>query len=111
MLREQAVTPQRGKRPRAQHVPDIEPAFMDEAKPAVLLALSLACRRGELLALEWSRIDLANARVTFDADTTKSSKMRMLALNREALDVLKRWRTMGAGRALCVSRWQGWAVA
>jgi integrase len=91
-LREQVDAPKRGKRRRARHAPDTEPAFMDETTPAVLLAMNIACRRGELLALEWRRVDLENARVTFGGDTTKSSKTRVLALNREALDVLTQWR-------------------
>jgi integrase len=90
-LREEPATPKRGKQRRARHTSGIEPAFMDETKPAVLLAMNVGCRRGELLALEWRRVDLENARVTFGGDITKSSKTRVLALNREALDVLTQW--------------------
>jgi integrase len=95
-LNEQAATPKRGKRRRARHVAGTEASYADETTPLVLLALNIACRRGELLALEWSRVDLAHARVTFGGDTTKSGKTRVLALNREALDVLTRWRAQCA---------------
>lgn len=117
MLREQVGASTRGKRRRARHAPDIEPAFMDETKPAVLLAMNIACRRGELLALEWRRVDLESARVTFGGDTTKSSKTRVLALNREALDVLTRWRAQcppdarfvfADGRGEALTEVKGW---
>lgn len=66
--------------------------FGDAVKPAVLLALNLACRRGELLKLEWRHVDLDGARVTFPGINTKNAKSRVLALNREALEVLTKWR-------------------
>lgn len=76
--------------------------YGDATKPAVLLALNLACRRGELLKLEWRHVDLDGARVTFAGTATKNAKSRVLALNREALDVLTKWRAQCAADAVYV---------
>lgn len=76
--------------------------YGDATKPAVLLALNLACRRGELLKLEWRHVDLGGARVTFPGINTKSAKSRVLALNREALDVLTAWRAQCPADAVFV---------
>jgi integrase len=62
--------------------PDGVRTYGDATKPAVLLALNLACRRGELLKLEWRHVDLDGARVTFPGVNTKNAKGRVLALNR-----------------------------
>jgi integrase len=95
-LREPVTASKRGKRRRARHAPGTEASYADETTPLVLLALNLACRRGELLRCEWQRVDLANARVTFEGHSTKSGRTRTVALNREALDVFTRWRAQCA---------------
>ncbi|MFL9998291.1 tyrosine-type recombinase/integrase [Paraburkholderia sediminicola] len=92
-LREEQAIIRRGRRRR---VGDVEHAFADAVKPAVLLAMNLATRRGELLSLEWRNVDPDHARVTFIDTSTKGSKTRVLALNREALDVLVKWKTQAS---------------
>ncbi|MDX2220903.1 MAG: tyrosine-type recombinase/integrase [Burkholderiales bacterium] len=55
----------------------------------VLLALNTGMRRGELLKLRWSHIDLEKRQVRVDASITKTETTRYIPLNSEALSVLK----------------------
>ena len=50
----------------------------------VRLALNTGCRKGELLGLEWRRVDLKNNLVVLEGSNTKSGKRRSLSLNAEA---------------------------
>jgi integrase len=90
---DEAVREEQRKVARLRRRIDTAPrAYGDATKPAVLLAMNLACRRGELLKLEWRHVDLHAARVTFPGINTKNAKSRVLALNRESLAVLTAWR-------------------
>lgn len=90
---DEAVREEQRKVARIRRRIDIAPrTYGDATKPAVLLALNLACRRGELLKLEWRHVDLDGARVTFPGINTKNAKARVLPLNREARDVLTAWK-------------------
>lgn len=75
-------------------------AFTDHLMPLVLLALNTGLRRGELFGLTWADVDLCNKVVTVRAATSKAQRTRRVALNVEALDVLKRWNLQGAGEGL-----------
>jgi len=55
----------------------------------VLLALHTGCRRGELLWLEWSRVDLPGALLWLEPDMTKPGKRRSVPLNAVALSALR----------------------
>jgi len=55
--------------------------------PAVVLALSTGARQGEIMGLEWSRIDLARGVATLEQ--TKNGERRALPLTGLALDLLK----------------------
>lgn len=79
----------------------------------VTLALTLGARRGELLALRWSDIDITNATVTIAASLsqtksgvslkgTKTDRTRTVPLSRPALDALARQRAMQAADKLRV---------
>lgn len=54
----------------------------------IRLALNTGMRRGELLGLEWSRIDFNSARLLLEGQHTKSGKRRYVPLNQGALDAL-----------------------
>lgn len=61
----------------------------------IILALHTGCRRGELLCLEWVRVDLLRRCFLLEARHTKSSKRRTIPLNADALAAmvaLQRWR-------------------
>lgn len=66
--------------------------FGDHLTPLVLTALNTGLRRGELISLTWSDIDLNARRLTVRAGYAKSGKARHVPLNSEATDVLKRWK-------------------
>ncbi len=65
--------------------------FADALKPAVLVSLNCGLRRGELLGLRWSDVDLERALLTVTDENAKSRTQRHIPLNREALDTLKAW--------------------
>ena len=48
------------------------------------------CRRGELLGLEWSRVDLEANTVRLGASDTKAGKARWVAINQAAREALLR---------------------
>jgi integrase len=50
----------------------------------IRLALHTGCRRGELLGLEWSRVDLKEGLVYLEGAHTKSGKRRSVPLNQVA---------------------------
>jgi integrase len=58
--------------------------------PIVKLALATGARKGEILALQWSGVDLEHRRVRF-ADT-KNGESRTVPLAPMAVDALKAWR-------------------
>ncbi|MGY0504292.1 phage integrase [Luteimonas sp. e5] len=69
-----------------------EDGFTDHLMPMVLLAMNTGMRRGELLGLEWSNVNLKTRLLTITAGNAKSRKARHLPLNAEAMDVLTRWK-------------------
>jgi integrase len=56
----------------------------------VLLAMNTGLRRGELLGLTWDAIDRKRKQLRVTAATAKSSKVRHIPLNSEALEVIER---------------------
>jgi integrase len=66
--------------------------YGDHLTPIVLLAMNTGLRKGELLALMWSDINLTSGVLTIRAETAKSGKERHVPLNAESRDVLTRWR-------------------
>ena len=65
--------------------------YADHLTPAVLLSLNTGLRKGELIALEWTDINLSENLLTVRATAAKSKKSRHVPLNPEAVRVLKRW--------------------
>lgn len=61
----------------------------------IVLALNTGCRRGELLGLEWSRVDMTRSLFYLDAAHTKTAKRRSVPLNADSLGALRellQWR-------------------
>ncbi len=73
-------------------------AFGDHLTPLVTLVLNTGLRKSEALTLEWGDIQLQGAPVlTVRAAATKAKKMRHVPLNRDAVDVLRKWKGQGSG--------------
>ena len=73
----QALIASAGCEPRAPHLPDF-----------LRLALHTGMRRGEILGLEWRRVDLRSNLIYLDAKHTKSKRRRSIPLNPVARDAL-----------------------
>ncbi len=83
--------------------------YADYLEPLVRLALNTACRKGELLALRWSSVDLNAGHFMIEKRQGKGSNKtdvpRPVLLNGVALEVLKRWhkQTGGHGKVFDVA--------
>jgi len=73
--------------------------FGDHLTPVVLLAMNTGLRRGELLSLQWSDVDLEAKMLTVQAHIAKSGRQRHVPLNVEAMSVLARWQRQAGGQA------------
>jgi integrase len=65
--------------------------FADHLTPAVLLSMNTGLRRGELLKLRWSSVDITGRLLTIEGANAKSRQTRHIPLNDEAISVLTRW--------------------
>lgn len=63
--------------PKAPHLPDF-----------ILLALHTGMRSGEILGLEWRRVDLQQGRILLEAPNQKSGKPGMIPLNQTAREAI-----------------------
>ncbi len=85
-------------------------AAAEDLQAGVWLRLALACgaRRGEVLALRWSNIDLKGGSVKIDESleedrtvkSTKTNNVRTVALDAATVAELKRWKTGQRERAI-----------
>lgn len=66
--------------------------YADYLKPAVLLAKNTGMRRGEMLALMWSDIDLERRFIYVRSATAKGEKHRKIPLNMTATEMLTHWK-------------------
>lgn len=58
-------------------------------RPLVQFALATGCRMGEILGLEWCRVDLERRVAWLDPGTTKNGEGRGIPLNRDAVLALR----------------------
>jgi integrase len=68
----------------------------------IRLALNTGCRRGELLKLEWGRVDFVNGIILLEARHTKSKKRRSIPLNDNAIQSFERMRSWQCGGFLMI---------
>jgi integrase len=67
-------------------------AYTDHVTPLVLLAVNTGLRRGELLKLRWSDLELQRRILTVRGEGAKTGQTRHVPLNSEAVQVMKAWR-------------------
>lgn len=67
---------------------------IDYLKALVLLARNTGMRKGELLSLKWSDINLTNKVLTVDFQNAKSGNSRHIPLNTEAFNTLTHWKDL-----------------
>lgn len=65
--------------------------FLDPLTVAVILSMNTGLRRGELLSLLWSDVDLKDEYLTVRGAHAKTGDTRHLPLNEEAVSTLKAW--------------------
>jgi site-specific recombinase XerD len=67
--------------------------FVDHLKPALLLSINTGIRRGELMKLLWTDVNLEqDASLFVRGESSKSSKGRHVPLNDEAKNTLIQWK-------------------
>jgi integrase len=69
-------------------------ALPEYIRPALTFAYYTGCRRGEILALEWSQVDLEERVVRLEPGTTKNDEARNLPLTTELFEVLSMQRSI-----------------
>jgi len=65
--------------------------YCDYLEPLIILAANTGMRKGEILGLEWSHINLEKEFLTVISDNSKSGKGRHILLNKTAKDALINW--------------------
>ncbi len=61
----------------------------NELRPVLTFAYYTGCRKGEILSLQWSQVDLLEQVVRLEAGTTKNDEPRMIPLAPDLYEVLK----------------------
>ena len=64
-------------------------ALPEELKPLLVFAFHTGCRRGEILRLKWSQVDLAERIIRLNAGETKNKEGRVIPLAKDVLEVLR----------------------
>lgn len=65
----------------------------------IRLALNTGCRRGELLNLEWNRVDTGRQQILLEARHNKSRRRQTVPLNMDAISALNRMKEWQATNA------------
>ncbi|MGO9259845.1 MAG: tyrosine-type recombinase/integrase [Bryobacteraceae bacterium] len=64
-------------------------ALPEEIRPVITFAYYTGCRKGEILALRWSQVDLAERVVRLEPGETKNDEARTIPLVADLYEVLK----------------------
>ncbi|MEP7353179.1 MAG: site-specific integrase [Acidobacteriota bacterium] len=65
-------------------------ALADEIKPVLIFGFATGCRRGEILALQWSQVDFLGRVIRLEPGTTKNKEGRTIPLSEHLVETLKR---------------------
>ena len=66
----------------------VRQALPEEVRPVITFAYYTGCRKGEILALKWVQVDLAERAVRLEPGETKNDEARMIPLAPELYEVL-----------------------
>jgi len=69
-------------------------ALPDELKPILVLAFHTGMRRGEILGLQWSQVDLLERVIRLEPGSTKNKEGRMIPLASDVLEILRMQREL-----------------
>ncbi|NOH24431.1 site-specific integrase [Vibrio europaeus] len=72
--------------------------FVDYVEPMVLTAMNTGLRRGELLQLVWSDINLDQRYLSVASKNSKSKKTRIVPLNDSVYSALMQWRSQNLNK-------------
>lgn len=86
---ERILTPEEEERLLACSAPHL--------RPIVLCALNTGMRKGEILSLKWSNVDLENNIITIEPTNTKSKKTKKLFINSVLRGILLEQKLKGGG--------------
>lgn len=91
-MREARESANRWRKERKQELLPTLPYYGDHLTLAVLLSMNTGMRRGELLALRWTNVDMKGKQITIEGSSAKAGQTRHIPLNDEALEVLRHWK-------------------
>ncbi|MDC5869883.1 site-specific integrase [Vibrio europaeus] len=72
--------------------------FVDYVEPLVITAMNTGLRRGELLQLTWSDINLEQRCLSVSSKNSKSKKTRVVPLNDSVYSTLIKWRSQNLSK-------------
>lgn len=68
-------------------------------RPILITALNTGMRRGEILGLEWDRVDLESKKITLECTNTKNKKRREIPINGDLYSLLASLKITANGSA------------
>lgn len=81
--------------------------YIDYLEPLVTLAMNTGMRKGEMLSLEWSHVNMEDRYLTVISENAKSKNKRTIPLNKTVYDMLTIWRAQHPQTTLVFEREDG----